>query len=148
METTAIADARLISGSPASKPKSRGQRPHGPIKPVPFTRADLDSRTAAARMWDNLSANIAADLGGEANLSSVQKTLIEAFVGVSIRLNDLNMRGLRGEQIDLSELSLAASTLVRIASRIGIARVARDVGSSLGDLLRQDHERQQREKQA
>jgi hypothetical protein len=123
-------------------------RPHGPIKPVPVTRADLDDRTAAARMWDNLSRNIAADLGGEDNLSSVQKTLIEAFVGVSIQLTDINMRGLQGEKVDLSELSLAASTLVRIATRIGITRQPRDVGSSLGDLLRADHERQQREKQA
>ena len=94
-------------------------------------------------MWDSLSRNIAADLGGESNLSSVQKTLIEAFVGVSIRLNDLNMRGLQGEKIDLSELSLAASTLVRIATRIGIARQPRDVGSSLGDLLRRDYEQKQ-----
>jgi hypothetical protein len=99
-------------------------------------------------MWDNLSRNIAADLGGEDNLSSVQKTLIEAFVGVSIQLTDINMRGLQGEKVDLSELSLAASTLVRIATRIGITRQPRDVGSSLGDLLRADHERQRREKQA
>jgi hypothetical protein len=144
MESTAIATTTLPNGSP---PKKRG-RPHGPVKPTPVTRRDLDDRTAAARMWDSLASNIAADLGGEANLSSVQKTLIEAFVGVSIQLTDLNMRGLKGEKVDLSELSLAASTLVRIATRIGITRVARDVGSSLGDVLRADHERQQREKQA
>jgi hypothetical protein len=143
METTEIAPIRLPD---SFQPKKRG-RPKGPVKPVPVTRADLDDRTAAARMWDSLSANIASDLGGVDNLSSVQRTLIEAFVGVSIQLTDLNMRGLKGEKVDLSELSLAASTLVRIATRIGISRVARDVGSSLGDLLRQDHERQQREKQ-
>jgi hypothetical protein len=72
--------------------------------------------------------------------------LIDAFVGVSIRLNDLNTRGLLGEPIDLSELSLAASTLVRIAQRIGINRAARDVGPSLGDLLKQDYAQRQREK--
>ena|ERR1700730_12137150 len=143
MESTDLAPTPLPNGSP---PKKRG-RPHGPIKPTPITRADLDDRTTAARRWDNLSRSIASDLGGEENLSSVQKTLIEAFVGVSIQLTNINMRGLQGEKVDLSELSLAASTLVRIATRIGITRVARDIGSSLGELLRADHERQQREKQ-
>jgi hypothetical protein len=37
--------------------------------------------------------------------------------------------------------------LVRVSNKLGLQRRAKDVGSSLGDLLRADHERQQREKQ-
>jgi hypothetical protein len=116
--------ARLNGGS---KKKSRGARPHKPVKPKPFTRAELDSRTAAAKMWDALAASITADCGGESEISTVQRTLIDAFCGVAIRLNDLNTRGLLGQPVDLSELSLAASTLTRLASRIGIVRVAKPV---------------------
>jgi hypothetical protein len=75
----------------------------------------------------------------------VQRPLIDAFVAVSIRLNDLNTRGLLGQPVDLSELSLAVSTLTRLASRIGISRVPKDVGLSLGDIQREDLERQRRE---
>ena len=111
METTAIAGAKLLN---SSQPKPRG-RPHGPIKPVPFTRADLDSRTAAAKLWDNMATSITADLGGEDNLSTIQRTLINAFCAVSIQLTDLNTQALLGKPVSLSELSLAASTLVRLA---------------------------------
>ena len=40
---------------------------------------------------------------------------------------DLNIKNLQGLPVDLADLSLAASTMTRLASRIGIERVARDV---------------------
>jgi hypothetical protein len=78
-------------------------------------------------MFESLYAAIAADIGGVDQVSAVQRELIEAFCGVAIRLNDLNTRGLAGQPVDLADLSLAASTLTRLASRIGIHRVPRDV---------------------
>ena len=127
-----------ISELEAAPRKSRGARPHGTVKPCPLTRDQLDSRTSAAKLWDNLAANITADCGGEANISTVQRTLIDAFCSVAIRLNDLNTRGLLGQPVDLSELSLAASTLTRLATRIGITRVPKDVSPSLSEIIRQD----------
>jgi hypothetical protein len=47
-----------------------------------------------------------------------------------------------GEQIDIQEHALLCSTLTRLAQRIGIERRARDVGPTLGDLLREDAMRQ------
>jgi hypothetical protein len=111
-----------------------------PTKPRPLTREALDSRTAAAKMWDSLAASIIADAGGESEISTVQRTLIDAFCGVAIRLNDLNTKGLLGQPVDLSELSLVASTLTRLASRIGVARVPRDIGPTLGELLRREQQ--------
>jgi hypothetical protein len=97
----------------------------------------LDSRTAAAKMWDALAANITADCGGESEISTVRRTLIDAFCVVVIRLNDLNTKGLLGQPVDLTELSLAASTLTRLATRIGVERVAREVPDLYRDILPQ-----------
>jgi hypothetical protein len=43
----------------------------------------------------------------------------------------------RGEQIDIQEYSLLVSTMVRVAQRIGLDRVPRDVAPSLVEYLRQ-----------
>jgi hypothetical protein len=51
----------------------------------------------------------------------------------------LESRLANGEQIDIAEHAALSSTLVRLASRIGIDRVARDV-TSLGSILRADFE--------
>ena len=46
-----------------------------------------------------------------------------------------------GEEIDVQEHALLCSSLVRIAQRIGIARVPKDAGPTLGDVLRAGIER-------
>jgi hypothetical protein len=136
-----LPSVRLINGSR----KSRGRRPHGPIKPKPFSRADLDGRTHAAQTYDRLFAEIARDAGGEDRISAIQRELIVAFCAVSLRMNDLSTRSLIGQTIELADLSLAASTLTRLASRIGIARTPRQDGMTLGELRRHDLERHRRE---
>jgi hypothetical protein len=129
------ADGRdMASGYPAGVVVKRRKRGR-PTKPRPLTREALDSRTTAAKMWDSLAASIIADAGGESEISTVQRTLINAFCGVAIRLNDLNTKGLLGQPVDLSELSLVASTLTRLASRIGVARVSKDVTPSLAQYI-------------
>jgi hypothetical protein len=88
-----------------------------------LSRDALDGRTKARKQFDAIASGIAADLGGEDRLSTVQKHLVEAFAGCALTLNDINARALLGEPVDLLAYSQAVSTLVRIASRIGIARV-------------------------
>ena len=92
-----------------------------------LTRDQIDGRTKARKQFDAISKGITSDLGGEDQLSTVQRHLVEAFAGVAVHMHDLNARLLLGEQIDIIEHSQAISTMVRIASRIGIHRVARDV---------------------
>ena len=130
--------AQLLSAcSTDASVKPKRRRPYKPTKARPFTREQLDQRTAAFKMFDNLVASVIQDAGGEREISAVQRELIEAFAGVAIRVNDLNTRGLAGQPGDLSELSLAASTLTRLASRIGIRRVfnPREVTSSVADYV-------------
>jgi hypothetical protein len=42
----------------------------------------------------------------------------------------------RGEDIDIAQHALLCSTLVRVALRIGVDRIPRDVSPSLSDILR------------
>ena len=100
---------------------------HGPGKTRLITRDHLDGRTRARRQFDAIASGIAQDLGGEGQLSTVQKHLVEAFAGAAINVNDLNARLLMGEKIDIVDHSQAISTMVRIAARIGVHRIAKQV---------------------
>jgi hypothetical protein len=92
-----------------------------------LTRNALDGRTKARKQFDAIAKGIALDLGGEAHLSTVQRHLVEAFAGAAVHVHDLNARLLLGEEVDTLAHSQAISVMVRIASRIGTQRVARDI---------------------
>jgi hypothetical protein len=104
-----------------------------------ITRENLDKRTLAHKKFDAIATAIANDLGGEERLSTIERHLIESFCGVALCVQDINARVMLGEEFDILALSNAVSTMVRVASRIGIARVPRDV-TSLADLIRADAE--------
>jgi hypothetical protein len=113
---------------PADSPRFRnGRRRHRATKLAPLTRNALDGRSNAIKQFDAIASSIVADLGGEDQLTTVQRHLIEAFAGASITVDNLNARLLLGEKLDILEYSTAISTMVRVASRIGLHRVATDI---------------------
>jgi hypothetical protein len=73
------------------------------------------------------TVNCSASLGG-------------GIAGAAIHVNDLNARLLLGQQINIVEHAHAISTMVRVASRIGIDRLPRDVSPTLSDILCEDGE--------
>jgi hypothetical protein len=81
-------------------------------------------------------------IGSETYLSTIERALVEAFAGAAITLHHLNTQFALGEKIDLSQHAVAVSAMVRVASRLGLQRRAKDVGPTLGDLLRRDLQRQ------
>jgi len=109
--------------------------PDGPVIPTGsgrgkvrlLTRQNLDGRTKARKQFDAIADGIADDLKGSGELSTIQLHLIETFAGCAIIINAINARLLSGEAIDVTEHSQAASTLVRLASRLGLHRRMRDV---------------------
>lgn len=92
-----------------------------------LTRKHLDGRTKARRQFDAIVNAIASDLGGANRLSTVQSHLIEGFAGAAVIVHDLNAKMLLGKQVDLLQYGSAVSTLVRLASRVGLGRVAKDI---------------------
>jgi len=93
------------------------------------------ARTNAARIFDRLVGDIESDLGGRDQLTAIERSLVEAYAGAALVLDNLNARLLRGEAIDISEHAQAVSAMVRVAARLGIRRRQRDVTPSLRDYL-------------
>jgi hypothetical protein len=100
----------------ADVPKRRRQK--RAVKPKVLTRNDLDNRTAAAKAFDKLYAAISSDLGGD--LTAVENSLVEGFVGATVVLQALNTKLALGQEIDLSEHAAVCSSMVRIAAKIGL----------------------------
>jgi hypothetical protein len=113
------------------------ERKHRATKPRLLTRGSIDGRTNASKVFERLAADIYADLGGRDALSAIELALVEAFCGAACMLDNLNTRLLLGEQIDLGQHAQAVSAMVRVASRLGLQRRARDVSSGLDGAIRQ-----------
>lgn len=139
-------EMELAVNRPAESPaKGAPRRRHRASKPQLLTRSQLDGRTGAARLFARLVADIEVDLGGAAQLSTIERALVEGFAGAALTLHNLNTRLALGEAIDLGQHAQAVSAMVRVASRLGLSRRTKDIGLSLGDLLRADLEEQRSE---
>jgi hypothetical protein len=125
---------RRLKLSEQRRKRRKHTRRHKQPVAVPLTREHIDGRSRSRRQFDAIAHGIVSDLGGE--LTTVEAALVEAFAGAAVTVNDLNARLMLGEAIDLSDHAAAISSLVRIASRIGTRRRARDVTPSLSEYLR------------
>jgi hypothetical protein len=113
----------------------KARRRHVATRPQLLMRSELDGRTSAAKVFDRMVGAIEADLGGREQLSAIERTLIEAYAGSFVSLNHLNTQLMLGQAINISEHSNCASTMVRIAVRLGLERRQRDVTPSLAEYL-------------
>ena len=114
----------------------RARRPHRSVRPKLLSINGLDRRTAARKAFDGLVAEIEHDLGGSEQLSAIEKSLIQAYAGSAILLDDLNARVVLGQEIDVSTHAQVTSALVRIASRLGLRRRQHDVTPTVEQYLR------------
>jgi hypothetical protein len=107
-------------------------------KRAPRDLVPLDKATGAARFFNRMVREIEADLGGRRQLSRIEGELIRAFAGAATTLQYLNAQVALGEssEIDLGGYATIASTMLRIGSRLGLARRPRDVTLTLGQVLR------------
>lgn len=95
----------------------------------------IDWRTATARRYQDIVARIAADQGGADRLSEVRLQLVRRYAGGAVLAEAMEAKLAKGEPIDISQYALLASSLVRIANRIGIDRRARSVAPALKDYI-------------
>jgi hypothetical protein len=107
-------------------------------KRTPRNLVPLDKATGAARFFDRIVREIENDLGGRRQLSRIEGELIRAFAGAATTLQYLNVQVALGEgsEVDLAGYATIASTMLRIGSRLGLARRPRDVKLTLGQVLR------------
>jgi hypothetical protein len=99
-----------------AKPKRR--RPKHKPKPQPMSRNKLDGRLGAPKRFEQIVADLTAELGGK--LTPSQKSCAEAFAGCFIKLDDLNARMLLGQNVDPATYNTTVSNLMRISDRLGV----------------------------
>jgi hypothetical protein len=98
---------------------------------------NVDGRSLIARRYRDIANAVVVDQGGLDRCSESRLQLIRRFAAAACIAEQMEARLANGEEIDIAEHVVLSSTLVRLASRIGIDRVTRDVTPSLGDLLRE-----------
>ena len=81
-------------------------------------------------------AQIAIDQGGFSQLSESRVQLVKRFAAACVLAEQMESKLANGEEIDIHEHALLCSTLVRIAQRIGINRVPKNVTPSVEDYVR------------
>jgi hypothetical protein len=98
---------------------------------------DVDGRSLLARRLRDIQNAIVADQGGPEHLSEARLQLIRRFAASAVLAEQLESKLANGEEIDISQHAVLCSSLVRIANKIGINRIAKDITPSLSDILRE-----------
>lgn len=111
----------------ADKPPVRRRNKRASTKVRLLTRAVLDGRRSEAKLHDRLLAEILADLGGADQCGALKRALAEAFVGSYLNLGHLHAQQQLGEKIDINEHATTVSSMVRLATRLGIERQPKDI---------------------
>ena len=119
---------------PLVRPRRRGTG-----AAFPTGRRSCPASTSAWRSPEGIATLWPRSRSTKAALTVVLKSACSSFAGLPAALflaEELEARLARGEAVDIAEHALLSSTLVRLAQRIGINRVAKDLTPSLGDYLR------------
>ena len=116
---------------PLERPRRIERDPRGRATPAPKTRSKItngndlspgiDGRSATARRFKDITSAIIADLGGTCSESRLQ--LIRRFAAASCLAELLEAKMANGQEINIAEHASLSSTLVWLASRIGIERI-------------------------
>jgi hypothetical protein len=96
---------------------------------------NTDGRSFVVRRYRDITDAIFVDQGGKDRCSESRKQLIRRFAAAAVIAEQMESRLANGEPINISEHAQLASTLVRIAQRIGINRRFKDITPALPDYL-------------
>lgn len=122
-----------------SRAERRGKKAYGrnAITNGKVVLPDCDQRSLLVRRYRDIGDAIMADCGGADQCSESKKQLIRRFAAIVILAEQMESKMANGEEISIERHATLSSTLTRLASRIGIERIAKDVSPTLSDYLRQ-----------
>ncbi|HEY7194900.1 MAG TPA: hypothetical protein VH439_14255 [Gemmatimonadales bacterium] len=95
----------------------------------------LDGRRAEARRFRDLVLSFISDMGGLDQVSEIKLGLLRRLAAATVQAELLEARMVNGEQVDILTLCTLASTTVRIASRLGLERQAKNVTPTVRDYV-------------
>ena len=96
---------------------------------------NVDGRSLIARRYRDISSAIVVDQGGIDRCSESRLQLIRRFAAAAVLAEQMESRLANGEEIDIAQHATLSSTLVRLAAKIGIDRIPRDVTPTLAQYL-------------
>lgn len=97
----------------------------------------IDGRSPMARRYRDIAAALISDMGGIDRCTEARLQLLRRFSAASVMAEAMEADLVNGKQINIVEHSLLSSTLVRLAQRIGISRMPKNVTPYLHDYLEQ-----------
>jgi hypothetical protein len=134
---------KSIASSPADRPRV-GRKKDAQKSRVTNGSAllcGIDHRSSWVRRIRDLLAAHIADLGGEDNVSEAEYALVRRAVTMIVELERREvMFAQAGEVADeaLAIYQTTVNTLRRTLESLGLQRRAKDIGPTLGDLLRRE----------
>jgi len=102
--------------------------------------AGLDGRSSEARRWRDLVISYSDDFGGADKLTEAQRTLIAQAATLQVQAERVQAAVLRGELVDIEQLTRLANAATRILSRLGLKRPRRDAAPDLAEYLAANHD--------
>jgi hypothetical protein len=108
---------------------------------------EADGRGPWARRWRDVLAEITSDLGGADLLSEAQRQLVKRAATIAIVCERMEGQAAEGNEIDLEVFGTLTDRLGRTLQRLGLKRVPRDIGPTLGDIIRADQLAQREQEQ-
>jgi hypothetical protein len=100
----------------------------------------LDGRAPLRRRYRDLLAELETDMG-QSQMTAVRSSLVRRFAEGTIAAEVMAVQLIEGKAIDVAVFSQLASTLVRLASRIGLGRHAKQIPVLADYLQAKDAER-------
>jgi hypothetical protein len=136
-----------VDNSPADRPAVARQRDpqKSRITNGSALLPGVDGRSPWVRRCKDVIAAHLSDLGGEDNTSAAERSIIRRAAVLTTELEQLEVKFALNEQASPDDLDLyqrTAGNLRRLLEAVGLQRRARDVGPSLGEILRQGIEEQ------
>jgi hypothetical protein len=95
---------------------------------------DIDGRSQKGRRYRDVLTALVSDAGGFDRISESRVQLCRRFAALAVTAEGIEADLVNGGQIDIAAFSTLSSTMVRLASRIGLNRRAKVV-PELSDYL-------------
>lgn len=96
---------------------------------------DVDGRSLLYKRFKEIARLVAADQGGLDALSEARVQLVRRFAATCVMAEQIEADMCNGLEIDINQHTAISSTLVRLGSRIGIDRRAKNITPNLTDYL-------------
>ena len=100
----------------------------------------LDGRTRIAQVVNERMESLTVDLGGIAQLSYQQRSLVKRVVWLEAVIEQQEAAIARGEEVDQGRLTQAINSLIGLLKALGLTKKERDI--TLADLINKPEKRE------